>query len=123
MLKYEIYRAFFIAFGAVQVITNSIYLIRKDGVNLAKKQHRELPDTATNKHYSAKIFYMLSFGILLFTTGLISSFHHFVYPISFTVVLGVYTLYALIEALYYRFWKTTGAFILPLVLLAAFLLL
>ncbi|HBU12829.1 MAG TPA: hypothetical protein DEB31_08955 [Clostridiales bacterium] len=120
MLKFDIYRIFLTIFGAVQILSNSIYLIRKNGVGLARKQHSELPKTATDRQVFIKMICMLSFGILLFATGVIVSFVRSSYPIGVTIALGAYTLYALIEALYYRSGKTTGAFILPLVLLAAF---
>ncbi len=119
-MKYELYRTLLIAFGATQIITNSNYLIRKNGIEAAKKQHRELPATSTNRQFRVKIVCMLSFGILLFTTGIILTIIRSPYPISITIALSAYTLYALIEALYYRSWKTWGAFILPVVLLVIF---
>lgn len=116
-LKYEFYRTFLIAFGAMQIITNSHYLIRKNGIEAARKQHRELPATSTNRQFRVKIICMLSFGILFFTTGIILAIIRSPYPIAITIALSAYTLYALIEALYYRSLKTWGAFILPVVLL------
>ncbi len=45
-LIYEIIRAFFVAFGAAQTISNSSYLLKKNGLEFARKQHKELPSYA-----------------------------------------------------------------------------
>jgi len=112
----EIIRAFFVAFGAMQTISNFTYLLTKKGLELAKKQHRELPDNTTNKQIKVKTLCMFSFGILFFATGLFSYLTRSYYELSFNIVLGAYTLYALIEAVYYRFWRTFGAFIISAIL-------
>lgn len=119
--KIEIYRAFFVAFGAMQTISNLIYLFKKNGIILAKNQHKELPDTTTPRQLKVKIICMLLFGVLFLTTGLISNFTRSFYSLSFVIVLGMYTVYALVEAIYYRFWRTIGAFVLSSVLFVVIL--
>lgn len=114
---FEIIRAFFVAFGAMQTISNFTYLSKKSGLELAKKQHKELPDNTTNKQIKVKTICMFSFGILFLSTGLFSYFTRSYYELSFIVVLGAYTIYALIEAVYYRFWRTFGALIISVILL------
>jgi len=114
---FEIIRAFFVAFGAMQTISNFNYLLKKNGLESAKKQHKELPDNTTNKQIKVKTICMFSFGILFLITGLFSYFTRSNYELSFIIVLGAYTIYALIEAIYYRFWRTFGAFIISAVLL------
>ncbi len=114
---FEIIRAFFVAFGAMQTISNITYLLKNNGLESAKKQHRELPDNTTNKQIKAKTLCMFSFGILFLSTGLFSYLSHSYYKFGFVFILGAYTLYALVEALYYRFWRTFGAFIISAVLL------
>lgn len=32
--KLELYRAFFVAFGAMEIFTNARYLIKKEGINV-----------------------------------------------------------------------------------------
>lgn len=113
----EIIRGFFVAFGAFQTIANFIYLSGKNRLELAKKQHMELPDNTTTKQLRVKTRCMFSFGILFLATGLFSYFTHSYYALSFIIVMSAYTLYALIEAVYYRFWRTTGAFIISVILL------
>lgn len=49
----EIYRAFFVAFGAMEVLTNFRYLIRKNGIELARKQHQELPKDISDRQMKA----------------------------------------------------------------------
>ena len=120
--KFEIYRAFFVAFGAIQTMSNLIYLLKKNGMEFAKKQHKELPDTATTKQLKAKAVCMLLFGMLFLATGLISSLTGSFSKSSFTIVLGLYAVYALAEAVYYKFWRTVGAFILSGVLFLVFVL-
>ena len=114
---YEIFRAFFVAFGAMQTISNFIYLLKSNGLESAKKQHKELPDHTTNKQIKAKTICMFLFGILFLSTGLFSYLSHSYYEFGFIFTLGAYTLYTLVEAIYYRFWRTFGAFILSAILL------
>lgn len=113
----EIMRAFFVAFGSMQTIANLTYLLKKNGLELAKKQHKELPDNITNKQIKTKTICMFLFGILFLATGLFSYFIHAYNKYSFIAVLGIYMLYALVEFIYYRFWRTFGAFMLSAVLL------
>lgn len=37
--KQEIFRAFLLAFGTGQIIANVTYLIKKNGIDLARRQH------------------------------------------------------------------------------------
>lgn len=120
--KFEIYRAFFVAFGAMQTISNLTYLLKKNGIDIAKKQHKELPDTASPKQLKTKVICMLLFGILFLATGLISSFTRSFNSLSFAVVLGMYALYALVEAVYYKFWRTVGAFVISSILFIIFVI-
>ncbi|WP_040948257.1 hypothetical protein [Gorillibacterium massiliense] len=115
----EIIRGFFVAFGALQTITNFIYLSRKKGLDLARNQHRELPDHTTRKQVRVKTICMFSFGILFWATGLFSYFTHSYYELSFIIVMGAYTLYAMIEALFYRYWRTFGTVIISVLLFLA----
>lgn len=89
--------------------------------NLQKK-HKELPDTANLKQIKVKAVCMLSFGILFFAIGVISCFTRSFYLLIYTIVLGLYAAYALIEAAYYKFWRTIGAFIISSVLFLTILL-
>lgn len=115
--KNEIIRGMFVAFGAMQTIQNLTYLLKENGLESARKQHRELPDNITEKQIRAKVICMCLFGILFLATGLFSYFTRSYYELSFILVLVAYVLYALIEAVYYRFWKTFGALILSVILL------
>ncbi|MGL6200690.1 MAG: hypothetical protein ACRC3H_17310 [Lachnospiraceae bacterium] len=113
----EIIRAFFVAFGALQSIANLTYLVKADGIALAKKQHRELPDKVTCKQLRIKVICMFSFGVLFLVIGLISYFTRSYYKFSFIITIGAFTFYELFEAVYYKYWRTTGAFLLSTILL------
>lgn len=45
----HVYAWILIVFGLFESITNTIYMLRKDGLKLAANQHRELPPTASKK--------------------------------------------------------------------------
>lgn len=118
MDKFDIYKIFFIAFGSMQVIANASYLLKKNGIDLAKKQHQELPSSATEQQFRTKVVCMLIFGVLFLSTGLITIFTRSSSSLLLGIVLAIYTIYALVETIYYKlYWKTVGAFLLPLVLL------
>ncbi len=113
---HEILRAFFVTFGALQTISNITYLMKKNGLELARKQHKELPSNTTDKQIRVKTIGMFLFGILFLVTGLFSYFTRSYYELSFIIALGVYMIYALIEASYYRFWRTIGACVISVLL-------
>ena len=110
--KAEIVRAFFVAFGAGQAFANLFYLIGKNGETHARKQHRELPDNATNRQVRMKMTGMFCFGILMLATGLASYLTRSYHEMSFVIVLGLFAMYIFAEAVYYKYRRTTGAFIL-----------
>lgn len=70
--KLEIYRAIFVAFGATEVLTNLRYLIRENGIELARKQHQELPKEITHRQMKAKVILMFVFGLLFMV---LNSYH------------------------------------------------
>lgn len=116
----EIYRAFFVAFGAMEVLTNFRYLIRKNGIELARKQHQELPKDISDRQMKAKIILMFAFGLLFLVNGLIAYYMKKVNSTYFIVTLSLFCLYALVESLYYRYWRTFGFFFLSTMVLLLF---
>ena len=56
--KYEIFRCFFLAFGMFEVITNLRFLMKKDGLDLAIKQHGELPKGISEKNKVKSMLYV-----------------------------------------------------------------
>lgn len=120
--KYEIYRGFFVAFGAMQIIANLNYIMKENGMESARKQHCELPVSVSNKQMRAKTMCMLVIGVIFFITGAFSFFTRSFNNIAFAVVLGIYIFYAFIEAIYYRFWRTIMACILAIILFIIYLL-
>jgi uncharacterized membrane-anchored protein len=118
--KYEFFRAFFVILGAVQTTLNAIYLTKKDGIKSARKQHTELPKNVTDKQMLIKVVCMFSLGIVFLTTGVISYLFKSVFEVNYIIVLIIFSVYAIGEAIYYKYWKTYGEAALALILLALF---
>lgn len=120
--KLEIYRAFFVAFGMFEIISNLTFLTAKDGINMARKQHQEIPKEVTKKQLKTKIMFMLIFGLIFFLTGITSYILRQVNKTYFLVALILFATYAVGEALYYKYWKTFGFATVSILLLLVFLL-
>ena len=119
--KLEIYRAFFVAFGMFQIIANTRYLSITDGINLAAKQHQEIPKAASRKQLRIKVIFMLTFGCIFFTLGFSSYIFRSVNEMYYSLVLILFALYAVGEGLYYRYWKTIGFSIVSILVLIIFI--
>lgn len=120
--KFEIFRAFFTAFGAFETISNASYLLLNNGMKLAKKQHGELPLNVTKKQLKIKVICMLTFGILFLAAGLSSYItHSFKYLVSLLILI-LFAVYASIEACYYKYWHTIGFSCLAIFVLILFLI-
>lgn len=120
--KQEIFRALLLAFGAGQVIANLKYLIKKDGISLARNQHQELPSNVSDKKMRTKVICMLLVGVM-FSTVSLSSYISRSY--SNTIILGsliIFSIYGIVEASYYKYWKTTGFAIVSLILLGSYII-
>lgn len=106
--KEEIYRAFFVTFGMFEIITNLSYLVLKNGLDRAIRQHGELPKDVSKKQIRTKIICMLIFGSIFFVIGLYSFINKLVDYITYLCILISFSIYAIIEGCYYRYWKTMG---------------
>lgn len=116
----EIFRAILLTFGFTEIITNSSYLIKQNGLSLARKQHGELPPKISNNKIRLKVICMLFFGIIFFVTSLSSYILRKYIPMTILVPSILFCLYGIIEALYYKYWKTFGfAFVTILVLICS----
>ncbi|MCX7711113.1 MAG: hypothetical protein N2484_14845 [Clostridia bacterium] len=120
--KQEIFRAFILVFGSLQTIANLTYLLRKNGLTLARKQHQELPADVSDKKMKLKVTLMLVFGIAFFFVGLVSYIFHDFLGNAMLMALILFAVYETIEAAFYRYWKTTGAALVSFVMLALFLI-
>lgn len=118
--KQEIFRALLLAFGTGEIIANLNYLIKKNGIDLAKRQHQELPANVSDKQMKIKVICMLSAGIMFFIESLIS---YITRSYSDVIIFGsliAFAIYACIEALYYKYWKTAGFAIVSMILLGSY---
>lgn len=118
----EFYRAFFVAFGMFEIITNLSYLLLKNGLDRAIKQHGELPKFVSKKQVKVKVICMLIFGSAFFIIGLLSYITRTVEYINYLSILIVFSIYAIIEGCYYRYWKTIGFSIVSLIFLSIFVI-
>ncbi len=105
----SIFKIIMIIFGLIEIITNGYYLFGKDKIMKAKLQHRELPKGTTVFQLRLKVILMFLIGCLFFTAGIISLFKEREYLLFLALIF--LNLYALCEALYYRYWRVFGFFI------------
>ncbi|MDR1976088.1 MAG: hypothetical protein LBQ18_03785 [Campylobacteraceae bacterium] len=111
-LKQEIFRAIFVILGLVEISTNLFYLLGKEALSKAKFQHQEMPKNITMSQLKIKVIFMLVFGVLFFMVGIFSYIAGLYNDTLFFSVLLLFTIYALCEALYYKYWRIFGFFTL-----------
>jgi hypothetical protein len=120
--KYEIFRAFFVAFGAYETFSNFIFLTKKNGMVLAARQHQELPSNVKDNQLKTKVLCMFAFGILFLLSGLYSYVTHSFHYVEATITLTAFAVYGVIEGCYYRHWKTIGFSCVSMLFLLMFLI-
>ena len=103
-----IFKIIMIIFGLTEIVTNGYYLFGKDKIMKAKLQHRELPEKITVFQLRLKVILMFLIGCLFFTAGITSLFKEWEYLLFLALIF--LNLYALCEALYYRYWRVFGFF-------------
>ena len=113
-LKFEIYRIIILLLGIGEGLTNLIYLISKRGVTLARNQHKEIPPTVTDKQMKLKIIMLFIFGIIFLICALYSFITKTFPKTIISTVFVCFAVYAVIEASYYRYWKTIGFAVLAI---------
>lgn len=99
----QMFIGLFIVFGLFEMITNTVYSLKVDGLVLAVKQHREVPPSATQKQMKVKVKIMLLVGILFFVTGIMAFINPFLATMPMFIVLALFSAYTLMEALYYKY--------------------
>ncbi len=104
----EIFRAFLLALGCFEIVTNLTYLTITGGIDKARKQHGELPAGISDKNIKVKVVCMLIFGTALFATALSSYILHSYTGKALLITTILFSVYGIIEALYYKYWKTFG---------------
>lgn len=118
----EILRALLLTLGVTEIITNLLYLTKENGLELARKQHGELPGNLPNKKIKIKVICMLISGIALFASSFICYILHTYLHNLIMMTLILFSLYGIVEALYYRYWKTTGFALVTIILLVCSIL-
>lgn len=106
--KQEIFRTLLLAFGTMEIILNLKFLLKENGISLARKWHQEIPHNLPDKNMRAKIICMLLVGIMFFFVSLISFIMHKYFNWMIFDSLIVFSVYAIVEALYYRYLNTFG---------------
>ena len=107
-----IFKIIIVIFGLIEIMTNGYYLFGKDKIIKAKLQHRELPEGITIFQLKLKVILMFLSGLLFFITGIVSFFKEKEHLLFLSLIF--FNLYALSEALYYRYWKIFGFFIVSI---------
>ena len=107
-----IFKIIIVIFGLIEIMTNGYYLFGKEKIMKAKLQHRELPEGITFFQLKVKVMLMFLSGCLFFITGIASFFKEKEYLLFLSLLF--FNLYALYEALYYRYWKVFGFFIVSI---------
>lgn len=92
----------FLLFGLIETVANLYYLIGKRGVELARRQHRELPADVSDRRMKIKIWTMLALGLLFLGGGIYACAAVYMVPAIMMGILMLFTVYMLAEALYYR---------------------
>lgn len=119
----EIYRAFFVALGSMEVLTNLRFLLKNNGIQLARKQHQEIPAGVSTKQMRMKVLMMFSFGAAFLIIGLYSYFSR-TFPLPmYLVSLGLFSMYAISEAIYYKYLKTMGFALISILIFLLLILL
>lgn len=118
-----IFRAFFVTFGAVEIISNLYHLLRRDVNQIAysaKKQHRELPLDLGDNHFVAKAILMLIFGLIFLVSGLVMCINKTFYHNVSMIIMILFGLYGVSQGVIYRrCWRSLMAmfiYCLPLVI-------
>lgn len=119
--KQEIFRALLLAFGSGEIIANITYIIKRDGISSARKQHQELPDNVSDNNMKIKVICMLLAGVIFFIVSLSSYISHSYHNNIILGSLVLFSLYAACEALYYKYWKTSGFAIVSIILLVCYI--
>ena len=107
-----IFKIIIVVFGLIEIMTNGYYLFGKNKIMKAKLQHRELPEEITIFQLKLKVILMFLSGLLFFITGIVSFFKEKEHLLFLSLIF--FNLYALSEALYYRYWKVFGFFIVSI---------
>ena len=107
-----IFKIIIVVFGLIEIMINGYYLFGKNKIMKAKLQHRELPEGITIFQLKLKVILMFLSGLLFFITGIVSFFKEKEHLLFLSLIF--FNLYALSEALYYRYWKIFGFFIVSI---------
>ncbi len=113
----EILRALLLSLGAFEVITNSVFLLKNEGLTLARKQHQELPKDIADSKIRLKVVLMLLFGMAFFTVSFSSYILRKDMHLTTMLIVLLFSIYGLIEAMFYKYWKTWGFAVTTIVLL------
>ena len=107
-----IFKIIIVVFGLIEIMTNGYYLFWGKKIMKAKLQHRELPEGITIFQLKLKVILMFLSGLLFFIAGIVSFFKEKEHLLFLSLIF--FNLYALSEALYYRYWKVFGFFIVSI---------
>lgn len=120
--KQEIFRALLLAFGTMEIILNLKFLLKEKGIKLARKWHQEIPHNLPDKNMKIKVICMLSAGVMFCVVSLISFIMHTYFDWMILGSLIIFSVYAIVEALYYRYLNTFGFALVTIALIVIYVL-
>ena len=109
----DIFRAFFVTFGAAEIISNLYHLSKRDLgqiANYSRKQHSEIPLESGDRHFVVKAVLMLIFGFTFLVAGVVMSIKKTLYYNVSMIIMIVLALYGIIQGVVDRkCWRSLMA--------------
>ncbi|SFG83720.1 hypothetical protein [Sporolactobacillus nakayamae] len=102
-LAEEILRAFLLVLGLTELSLNGSYLVKRNGLTLARKQHGELPPHLPDRNIRVKVVVMGAFGLVFAIVSLSSYFLHTYVKAPIVISMFLFMIYGIGEALYYKY--------------------
>lgn len=104
-MEINILNFIFFLIGVFEIVSNLNYLIKKNGISSARKQHKEIPPDVSDRQMRIKVICMLGTGVLAFIIALNKIVFTLPNFISI-IILIVVAIYGWVEAFYYRYSQT-----------------
>ncbi|MET1247753.1 hypothetical protein ABWW58_03075 [Sporolactobacillus sp. STCC-11] len=101
---------------------NGSYLVKRNGLSLARKQHGELPSYLPDRNIRVKVVVMGAFGLVFAIVSLSLYFFHTYVKLPIVISMFLFMIYGIGEAFYYKYWKTTGFAIVTVLAFLIYLL-
>lgn len=119
----SILNVFILVIGLFSVITNGFYILINKEVELGRRQHRELPESASEFEVKTKVNLMFISGLMFCIAFILNTIKSPKSEIFLLFTLSLFFCYSLLEAQHYKHWKTWGFSFVSVFLLLIYLFL